>query len=62
LTRILLDTSAFKRGHREIQHRIQEADQIQLNPVVLGELHAGFSWSVKGMNPEGEFVGDLALR
>ena len=45
MTRILLDTSAysaFKRGHREIQHRIQEADQIQLNPVVLGELRAGF--------------------
>lgn len=45
MTRILLDTSAysaFKRGHREIQHRIREADQIQLNPIVLGELQAGF--------------------
>jgi tRNA(fMet)-specific endonuclease VapC len=45
VSRIFLDTSAysaFMRGHPEIQHRIREASQIQLNPVVLGELHAGF--------------------
>jgi tRNA(fMet)-specific endonuclease VapC len=45
LTRILLDTSAysaFKRGHRDIQLRIQDAEQIQVNPVVLGELRSGF--------------------
>ena len=42
---LFLDTSAysaFKRGHPEIQHRVREASQIQLNPVVLGELRAGF--------------------
>jgi predicted nucleic acid-binding protein len=45
LSRLSLDTwaySAFKRGHPEIQHRIREAFQVQLNPVVLGELRAGF--------------------
>ena len=45
MNRIFLDTSAysaFKRGHRQIHHRIREASLIQLNPVVLGELHAGF--------------------
>jgi predicted nucleic acid-binding protein len=45
LSRIFLDTSAysaFKRGHSQIRHRIREASQIHLNPVVLGELRAGF--------------------
>jgi tRNA(fMet)-specific endonuclease VapC len=42
---IFLDTSAyaaFKRGHPQLRHRIREASQIQLNPIVLGELRAGF--------------------
>jgi tRNA(fMet)-specific endonuclease VapC len=45
VSRIFLDTSAysaFKRGHPYIRHRIREASQIQLSPVVLGELRAGF--------------------
>jgi len=45
VSRIFLDTSAysaFKRGHPRIRHRIREAAQIQLSPVVLGELRAGF--------------------
>jgi len=45
VSRVFLDTSAysaFKRDHLQIRHRIQEASQIQLNPVVLGELRAGF--------------------
>jgi tRNA(fMet)-specific endonuclease VapC len=45
VNRIFLDTSAysaFKRGHPQLQHRIREASQILLNPVVLGELRAGF--------------------
>jgi tRNA(fMet)-specific endonuclease VapC len=43
--RLLLDTSAysaFMRGHAEILSEIQEADEIFLNPVVVGELIAGF--------------------
>jgi predicted nucleic acid-binding protein len=45
VSRIFLDTSAysaFKRNHPQIRHRIREAVQIQLSPVVLGELRAGF--------------------
>jgi tRNA(fMet)-specific endonuclease VapC len=43
--RILLDTSAyiaFLKGHPEIKQAIQKADEINLNPMVLGELLAGF--------------------
>jgi len=45
VSRIFLDTSAysaFKRGHPQIQHRIREASEIRLSPVVLGELRVGF--------------------
>ena len=45
MRRICLDTSAysaFKRGHPQLGHRIREASEIQLSPVVLGELRAGF--------------------
>jgi tRNA(fMet)-specific endonuclease VapC len=45
VSRIFLDTSAysaFKRGHPQIRHRIREASEILLNPVVLGELRAGY--------------------
>ena len=45
MSRIFIDTSAysaFKRGHPELRHRIREASEILLNPVVLGELQAGF--------------------
>ena len=43
--RVLLDTSAysaFLRGHPQIKRVVRQADQIVLNPVVLGELRAGF--------------------
>jgi tRNA(fMet)-specific endonuclease VapC len=45
VSRIFLDTSAYSafwRGHLQIQHRIREASEILLNPVVLGELRVGF--------------------
>jgi tRNA(fMet)-specific endonuclease VapC len=45
MSRIFLDTSAysaFKQGHQQLLHRVREAAEIQLNPVVLGELRAGF--------------------
>lgn len=45
MSRILLDTSAysaFLRGHGGVQRRIQEADEISVNAIVLGELRAGF--------------------
>lgn len=43
--RLLLDTSAysaFMRGHPEIKHVLQQAEAIYFNPIVLGELRAGF--------------------
>ena len=43
--RVLLDTSAysaFMKGHPEVKLALQEADEISLNPIVLGELRAGF--------------------
>jgi tRNA(fMet)-specific endonuclease VapC len=43
--RLLLDTSAyssFMRGHQEIKEALQSADSIAVNPIVLGELQAGF--------------------
>jgi predicted nucleic acid-binding protein len=42
---ILIDTSAysaFLRGDSEMKRIVQQADEIFLNPVVLGELLAGF--------------------
>lgn len=38
--RVLLDTSAysaFMKGHPEVKLALQEADEISLNPIVLGE-------------------------
>lgn len=45
MRRILLDTSAysdFMRGHSELRSALQQADEIHLSPIVLGELRAGF--------------------
>src|SRR6266508_936060 len=45
LTRYLLDTSAyaaFMRGHTEAVNALGAADEIYLNPIVLGEMLAGF--------------------
>lgn len=43
--RIILDTSAysaFMRGHEALKAALQEVEEITLNPVILGELRAGF--------------------
>jgi len=44
--KIMLDTSAYSaffRGNTLVKQALQEADEIYVNPVVLGELYAGFS-------------------
>jgi tRNA(fMet)-specific endonuclease VapC len=44
--KVMLDTSAYSaylRGNEDVKRAIQEADEIYLNPVVLGELYAGFA-------------------
>ena len=43
--KVMMDTSAyvaFLRGNPGVKEAVQEADEIVLNPVVLGELRAGF--------------------
>lgn len=45
MKRLLLDTSAYSgllRGDEGIQLLIRRADALYLNPIVLGELRAGF--------------------
>jgi len=45
MKRVLLDTSGysgFMRGRSEIKLALQEAEEILLNPTILGELFAGF--------------------
>jgi predicted nucleic acid-binding protein len=44
--KVMLDTSAYSaylRGNEDVKRAIQEADDIYLNPVVLGELYTGFA-------------------
>ena len=44
--RIMIDTSAyaaFSRGHVEVKMCLQQADEIFFNPIIIGELIAGFS-------------------
>jgi tRNA(fMet)-specific endonuclease VapC len=46
MSRILLDTSgysAFMRGHAAVVDEVRLAREIAVNPVILGELLAGFS-------------------
>lgn len=48
--RIILDTSAysaFLRGNPEVKNAIQHADEICINPIIMGELLAGFSMGRK---------------
>jgi tRNA(fMet)-specific endonuclease VapC len=45
-SKVMLDTSAysaFLRGNEAVKRTVREADEIYLNPVVLGELYAGFA-------------------
>jgi tRNA(fMet)-specific endonuclease VapC len=45
MTGIFIDTSAysaFKRGHAGVRARLREFENICLNPIVIGELLAGF--------------------
>lgn len=51
MSRFLLDTSAYAalmRGHRGAKTAVQEAAELFISPVVLGELRAGF---LKGGRP-----------
>ncbi len=63
MTRLLMDTSAysaFMRGHPQVKLALQEADEICLNPVILGELIAGFMKGKRRIKNEGELKTFLA--
>lgn len=48
--RIIVDTSAysyFVKGNRNIKSSLQKADEIYMNPIVIGELLSGFSTGKK---------------
>ncbi|MEE9164674.1 MAG: type II toxin-antitoxin system VapC family toxin [Nitrospinota bacterium] len=45
MSRVILDTSsysAFMKGNRDIKIALQQSGEINLNPVILGELLCGF--------------------
>lgn len=63
MTRLILDTSAyaaFLRGLDSAKHALQRADEIYLNPIVLGELNAGFRRGSRREKNERELAGFLA--
>lgn len=63
MSRFLVDTSAyaaFKRGHPGIVSVLQQADGIWVNPVVLGELLAGFRRGSRWNQNEEELRAFLA--
>ncbi len=63
MSRILLETSgysAFLRGHAGILRSIQEADEIFVNSIVLGELKFGFRKGKRRRKNERELATFLA--
>ena len=63
MTRVMLDTSAysaFMRGQAEVKVALQRAEEIYLNPIVLGELLAGFIRGKQRRKNEGELRTFLA--
>jgi tRNA(fMet)-specific endonuclease VapC len=63
VTRILLDTSAYSallRGDERVRDALRQADEIRVNPVVLGELLAGFLRGGKRQKNEAELRRFLA--
>jgi len=60
MSKVILDTSAysaFMHGHKAIKQRLQETEEIYLNPIILGELYTGF---IKGKRLE-KNKAELAL-
>jgi tRNA(fMet)-specific endonuclease VapC len=56
MKRLLLDTSAYSallRGHEEIEKHIRRAKDICINPIMLGELRAGFAGGRQARKNEG---------
>ncbi|MBI2566840.1 MAG: type II toxin-antitoxin system VapC family toxin [Candidatus Schekmanbacteria bacterium] len=65
MRRILLDTSAYSaffRGHPRIVRAVQGADELHLDPVVIGELLSGFRAGSREKRNRDELDGFLASR
>ena len=68
MSRLLLDTSAYSaffRGDAQAKAAIQDADDICLNPIVIGELLAGFGRGKRRSQNESElaeFLGSPRAR
>ena len=65
MTRLIADTSAysaFMRGLEAAKLALQRADEICLNPVILGELKAGFRRGDRQQKNESELARFLASR
>ena len=63
MSRVLLDTSAYSgilRGDPGLARAMQEADEIAINAIVLGELKAGFRRGRHREKNERELAGFLA--
>lgn len=63
MSRILLDTSAYSallRGDARIRLSVQEADELIVNPIILGELKAGFARGRHRKKNERELASFLA--
>ena len=63
MSRLLLDTSAYSaffRGDAQAKEAIQSADDIILNPVVIGELLSGFGQGRQRARNEKELAEFLA--
>ena len=61
--RVLLDTSAysaFMKGHGGAKSVVQEADELALSAVVLGELKAGFARGGRRRKNEAELADFLS--
>lgn len=62
MTRLLLDSSAYialKKRHHAITDVVTQAEEIFLNPIVLGELRAGFLQGSKRETNERELAAFL---
>ena len=63
MNRIILDTSAyagFMKGDPSLKLALQQAQEIYVNPVVLGELLAGFARSQRAAENRTELTAFLA--
>lgn len=63
MRRILLDTSAYSaalRGDAGAARAMQEADEVCLTPIVLGELRAGFLGGARARENEAQLRAFLA--